>query len=336
MISLPGMGQEAFFSQPFNAPVFYNPASIGLFQGLKARITYRDQWPQYYDDIKTYNFSLDLAERTVPGFGGAGLVVNSNTEGSGFIKRTTIGLALASRIKLNQFTYSHFGFTGSYVQKEIADPQGYIYSDQLDHRHGLIHDVSAVPVSGKLKTSYPDLNIGWLINYMRKTINATFGFSMHHIFKPDESFFGLESRLPQRFVVHTDIVIAQKRRKNKGFLFNPGLLWDYFNGFSSYQLGMNVSKSVLYAGIWYRNRQNKVYEPQALIVLAGLKLPLSEEGSRLILMYSYDLNIGGMKGTGGAHEVHLTFQFDRIKLLKGKSVFREDYDYPVILKNVRF
>ncbi|MBN1338692.1 MAG: PorP/SprF family type IX secretion system membrane protein [Bacteroidales bacterium] len=328
--------QEPFFSQPYNSPVFYNPANLGIYKGLTARVTYRNQWPQYFSDIKTYNLTLDLAERSIPGIGGFGLIVNTNDEGPGFIKRTTIGFAATSRIKLSRFLTSHVGLTGSYVQKSIGDFGDYIFSDQLDDRHGLIYDQSSFNYLPNTKTGYPDLAIGGMVNYMKKNISATTGLAIHHVFKPDESFLGLPTRVPRKWIGHAEMVIGQKRRSKGGFLFNPSIFYEYQGGFSTYNISFNAAKSVLYAGLTYRNKESEVYNFNVLVIMAGVKLPIGDEQSRVLVAYSYDLTLSGMKGTGGAHEIHLNFEFDRIKLFKSKSVFREDYDYPVFNKPIRF
>lgn len=329
-------GQDAYYSQPYSAPIYYNPAHTGFYKGLRARMAYRSQWPQYYDDIKNYYFSMDLAERAVPGLGGAGMIISSNQAGSGSVKTTSFGLAAASRIKLSRFITTQLGFTGLFTQKEISDVQDYIFSDQLDHRHGLIYDLSSFSNFSETSTSYPDLVLGGIMNYLRKNISATVGFSVHHLFRPDESFLGLETRLPRKYVGEANLVIAQKRNMKNGFIFNPSVYYEYQNGFSTYYVGMNAAKSALRAGVWYRNRMSEIYNIQALTIMAGVKLPITEEDSRLYVSYSYDLDLGELNATGGAHEIHLNFEFDNIKILKKESVFREDYDYPVINKVLRF
>ena len=138
LFTLDGFSQEAYYSQFFNSPTYYNPATVGLHSGLKVRLNYRDQWPQYNDDLKSYNFSMDLAERFMPGSGGLGLIFSTNKEGSGFIKRNMVGVLGSVRIRLNRFWVSQVGFSGTWVQKQI-DSKDLIWSDQLDDRHGLLY-----------------------------------------------------------------------------------------------------------------------------------------------------------------------------------------------------
>lgn len=330
-----GYSQEAYYSQFYNAPAYNNPATIGLHRGLKIRMSYRDQWPRYNDDLKTYNFTMDLAEREMPGAGGVGLIFSTNKEGKGFIRRNMLGVMASVRVKLSRYLLSQFGVSGAYVQKQIdSDNSNFIWSDQLDGRHGLLYPNSSFSGFAKKNVSYNDINLGGLLNYERHYITATFGLAVHHVLKPNESFFNLDIRVPRKYVIHTDFVILQQSNPKKGFKFNPALLFENQAGFNTFTLGMNIAKSVLYAGAWYRNRQSQIYNPQSIILLVGINIPMVTEDARMKLMYSYDLGLTEMKGTGGAHEISLRFEFDHIHLIKSKSSFADDY--PVIHKPLIF
>ena len=78
--------QDASFSQFYNNPIYYNPGYIGLNAGMRARFNYRDQWVGLPVDYKTYNFSMDMAERNIPGSGGLGVLVLSDRAGTAPIK----------------------------------------------------------------------------------------------------------------------------------------------------------------------------------------------------------------------------------------------------------
>lgn len=328
-----GNSQEAYYSQFYNSPAYYNPATIGLHKGLKVRINYRDQWPQYNDDLKTYNFSMDVAERFMPGSGGFGIIFNTNKEGSGFIKRNMVGVLGSVRIRLNRYWVSQVGFSGTWVQKQI-DAKNFIWSDQIDNRHGLLYPYSSFSGLTSESLSYPDLNLGGVLHYEKRLITATLGLAVHHIFKPNESFFNLDIRVPRKYVFHGSMVILQQTNPRKGFKFNPGLLFENQNGFNTFTMGMNVKRSILYAGLWYRNKQSQIYNYQSAIIMAGVEIPMVDENSRLKLMYSYDLGLTGLKGTGGAHEISLKFEFDLIHLIKSDSYFANDF--PVVNKPLRF
>lgn len=328
-----GFSQEPYYSQFYNTPLYYNPANTGLDAGLKVRLTYRDQWPQYTDDLKTYNFSMDVAERFMPGAGGLGVIFNTNKEGNGFIKRNMVGALGSARIRLSRQWISQVGFMASYIQKQI-DNDDFIWSDQLDDKHGLLYPHSSFAGFENQNISYPDLSLGGIVHYEDYYISGTFGLAVHHVTKPNESFSNLDIRVPRKYVFHTDFVILQQSNPQKGFKFNPGLMVENQAGFYTFNLGVNVAKSVLYAGTWYRNKQSQIYNYQSIILLAGINIPMVNKYSRLKLMYSFDLSITEMKGTGGAHEITLRFEFDQIHLIKSQDAFANDY--PIIYEPLVF
>jgi len=319
--------QEPYYSQYYNMPTYYNPAMTGLNTGLYLRMMYRNQWPQYSDDLKSYGFSADVAERFMPGAGGIGLIFDTNKEGQGFIKRTMVGAQSSVRIKIRRHLISQFGFTLAYVQKQV-NAGDFIWSDQLDDKHGLLYPNSSFAGLTEKKISYPDITLGLVLNYEKKNLRSNYGFAIHHVTKPNESFSNLEIKLSRKYIVHTDFVISQISNPKKGFKFNPGVLYEYMTGFHTFTLGANISKSVLYLGIWYRNKQSQIYNYQSLVLLSGINIPMVNKYSRLKLMYSYDISVTQMAGNGGAHEITLRFEFDEIHLFKSKSSFADDY--PVI------
>jgi len=69
--------QDLDFSQYYNNPTYYNPAYVGLTMGLKSRLNYRRQWTGLSGDYHSYSFSADIAERSLPGAGGIGIIAIS-------------------------------------------------------------------------------------------------------------------------------------------------------------------------------------------------------------------------------------------------------------------
>ena len=226
-----------------------------------------------YDDLKGYNFSMDVAERHMPGAGGLGIIFNTNKEGQGLIKQNMIGGLASTRIQINRNMISQFGVMASYVQKQI-DNKDFIYSDQLDDRHGLLYPHSSFGGFSSKSVTYPDLSIGGAMNYQSEYLSLTYGGAIHHLLKPNESFYSLEMRLPRKYILHADAIIFQISNPEKGFRFNPGILYENQAGFHTFTIGTNVSKSVLYGGAWYRNKQSLIYDYQSVTLVTGINIPM--------------------------------------------------------------
>jgi type IX secretion system PorP/SprF family membrane protein len=324
--------QDPIFSQFYNNPIYYNPGYIGLNSGMRARFNYRDQWTGLPTDFKTYNFSLDIAERAIPGSGGLGLLVSSDKAGTGAIKSSNVGIGTAARIPLYDNMIAQMGFMVSYAQKSVNWDE-LVFTDQLHARYGNIYQSAfEAPVSNKV--SYPDFSVGGVYRFVESgsswsNIQGTLGAAVHHVFTPNESFLGLDSKLPRKLVITGDLVLEieqgrsssyRSRKSNSGsFKFNPGFQYEKQAEFSTYSIGMNILKSSIYFGAWLRNQDFNFFEAKDAIFQVGFNAPWSKD-SRVKVMYTYDYLITDLRTAGrSSHEISLTFEFDNFSLFGGNS-----------------
>ena len=129
--------QDITFSQPYNAPTYYNPAFVGLTLGLKTRFNYQKRWTGLAGNYYTYMFSADIADRNIPGAGGLGLLFLQDKQGMGYIKTTTIGVMPSVRIRSSYNTLFQLGATISAVNRKL-DLANAVFSSQLDPIYGNI------------------------------------------------------------------------------------------------------------------------------------------------------------------------------------------------------
>ncbi|MEI6749934.1 MAG: PorP/SprF family type IX secretion system membrane protein [Bacteroidales bacterium] len=321
--------QDPIFSQFYNNPLYYNPGNVGLNPGMRMRFNYRDQWSGLPVDFKTYNFSMDIAERNIPGSGGLGLIALSDRAGTGMIKTSILGLATAVRVPLQENMIAQVGIMASFVQKNI-DMSQLVFADQLSARYGNIYQ-TAFEAPADQKVTYPDFTIGGVYRFSElgmsfANIQGTLGAAMHHVFTPNESFLGLSAPLPRKLVVHADLVFEidqsegnfyNRSRNPKSFKFNPGFNLEKQGDFSTFSIGLNVLKSSIYTGLWFRNQTFDFVQSNDLMITAGLYLPFNK-GSRLKLMYSYDFVLTELATAAGAsHEITIAFEFDDFNLFSG-------------------
>lgn len=313
--------QDVQFSQFTNLPLYYNPAYAGLAQGMRAKFAYRRQWVKMPEDFKAMNFNMDIAARGIPGSGGIGLMFDSSNEGGGLIKRNSFGLNLAVRIPIMQDMISQFGISASFVQKHI-DWTRLVFSDQLDENYGNIYASDFVPPSSN-KVNYPDFGIGGVFRFAQDAgkdseVIGTFGFAVQHVFEPNESFINLESKLPVKIVATVDFQIQQSDNSrgynDRGFKFNPAIIYMNQAGMDSWSVGLNVYKQPIYVGVWYRNSEFQFLDNSALIIMLGLNTNFGDN-ARMKFVYSYDAMLTDItKATGGSHELTLIFELDEMHL----------------------
>jgi len=317
-------GQDPNYSQWLNAPLYYNPAYAGVNTGLRARFSYRDQWPSLPVDFRTCYFSADFGDRRLPGSGGIGLLINKDNEGIGFIRNLSVGLAISVRIPITSYLVSQVGIKGVMVQKWL-NWNDFVFSDQLSEKYGNIYTTSLNPPEDDRRL-FPDFGVGGLLQFVTPegNISGTAGFSVDHIFQPDESFLSIsKSPLPRKYVGHVDLIISlgegpsSSQNPVRGFSdpwkINPGILYQNQNGLSSLQIGINVLKFNMYLGAYLKT--TALYgSSTSLMLLAGYRY-LVADGMALKFMYSYDMLVAGnIQGAGGAHEISLFLEFKNLRI----------------------
>lgn len=318
-------GQDPNYSQFFSAPLYFNPAYTGINSGVRARFSFRDQWPNLPVDFRSYYFSADIGDRNLPGSGGFGLIINSNNEGIGLINNLAIGLGLAVRIPMSANLVSQVGLKASIVQKRL-NWEDFVFTDQLSEKYGNIY-LSQFTAPDQNSKVYPDFGAGGLIQFANAegNISGTFGFAVDHLFRPDESFLSTASApLPRKFVGHLDLVLTTSGRSsssmysgsNDPLKINPGVIYQNQGSESLFQAGLNLLKYNVYLGGWFKGS----FDPNtgsAIALLAGYKYTFAENMS-IKFMYSYDLQMSGsLQGMGGAHEISLILEFDKISIFGG-------------------
>ena len=320
-------GQDPNYSQFFSTPLYYNPAYTGINTGVRARFAFRDQWPNLPVDFRSYYFSADLGDRNLPGSGGLGLIVNSDNEGIGFIKNLAVGLDIGVRIPISATVISQVGIKAAIEQKSL-NWSDFVFSDQLSAKYGNIYQSAFIAPDANKKV-FPDFAAGGLVQFSNPQGNVTgvAGFAVDHIFKPDESFLSTTSApLPRKYVAHLDLVFSAgggssssmyaSSGSSDGLKVNPGIMYQNQNNLSSLEVGFNMLKFNIYLGGWYKAGMN-TNSASAVALVAGYRYTFAENMS-IKFMYSYDLiTTGSMQGLGGAHEISLVLEFDKMTLFGG-------------------
>jgi len=330
LLSIPGsQGQDMNYSQYFSAPIYYNPAFTGLNTGLRARFLFRDQWPTLPIDYKSYYFSADIGDRNLPGAGGFGITINSDQPGVGLINSLTAALTIGVRIPITSFLAAQVGIKAAVMQRRV-NFDDLVFVDNLDAKYGNIYQTSFVFPDAN-KRVVPDFGAGGILQFMSPegNINGTIGFAVDHIFKPDVSFLSSgSSPYPRKWVGHADVVIAAgaggsssslNRGSDEPLKINIGLLYQNQSNLNSLQVGLNLLKFNIYLGAWYKSTMTGIPN-SAVALLAGYRYMFYQDMA-IKFMYSYDLQVSGsLQGTGGAHEISLILEFDKLSIFgSGRS-----------------
>jgi type IX secretion system PorP/SprF family membrane protein len=318
-------GQDTYFTQFQNVPIYYNPAYAGLYTGIRARFGFRDQWPALPYDFKAYHFCADIGERNLPGSGGLALTLNTDNEGLAFIKNLNLGLNVAVRIPFTANAVGQLGFKVAWLQKKVNWDE-FVFSDELDERYGNIFQ-SGFQRPDKNVINMPDFGVGGIVQFANEdgSLSGNVGFAVDHLFEPDQSFIQTaKAPIPRKYVGHLDFVYAIgsssgfNQVQEDALKLNPGIIYQAQSGLNAFQVGMNLTKYGVYLGLWYKTAFGS-YANNSLAMLGGYRYVFADNiGIRFT--YSYDMQLSGdLMGTGGAHEVTLVLDFNTGGFLGGSG-----------------
>ena len=319
-------GQDPNYTQFLNNQLYYNPAYTGLYTGIRARFSFRDQWPELPYDFKAYHFEADLGNRNLPGSGGVGLFFNTDNDGIGFIKNLNLGISLAVRIPFSSLSVGQVGIKVSWLQKSV-NWDDFTFSDALSERYGNIYQTDFIRPDQNVR-NMPDFGVGGIVQFGNEqgSYTGTVGFSVDHLFEPDQSFLQTaKAPLPRKYVGHADMIFAVGggsgfSKMSKGSLkLNPGVIYQNQGGLNSLQAGINLAKYGVIVGLWYKGAFGS-YNNSIFAFMAGYG---ADVGNNLGLKftYSYDMQMSGaLQGTGGAHEISLILDFNSESIFGGQSV----------------
>ncbi len=331
LLPLFSVAQDVHFSQLTEMPLLLNPANAGLSNKMRAIINFKDQWNSVSTTpYRTFNVSGDMLflKRANGSHLGAGLNVFSDKAGEGQMGTTSGQLHLSGVLAANDKNLISLGLFGGMAQRSLT--YGNLNWDrQYD---GMTFDGGRP--SGELQNfgnhTYADFGVGmaWFYGKGHGTLSSnngasfTAGFALHHINKPEYSFYGGGQRLPMKFVAHGNAEIGLK---NRNLVLEPSYIVLVQGGHHEINAGM-MFKYLMQDASRYTDRK----KPAAFALGAYYRyadaavLAAAYEFNGFRLGMSYDLNLSDLKTASkarGGFEVSLRYV---IANTRGKSAAMMD------------
>jgi type IX secretion system PorP/SprF family membrane protein len=195
--------QDAHLSQFDALPVLVNPSMTGLLNanGIRAGAQLRSQWGALASNITSAAFAVDapLNERW-----GIGAYMLNNGQSKYFNVFNFVLSAAYTITALDQ--NKHFlsvGLQAGMILKGLKTNS--LTFDSQYSNGNFDPDLPSGESFARNSRVLPELNYGIYYGFTdpEKKIHPYLGFSLFHITSPDESFvYGVESRLPRRWVLH--------------------------------------------------------------------------------------------------------------------------------------
>jgi|JI9StandDraft_1071089.scaffolds.fasta_scaffold06880_3 type IX secretion system PorP/SprF family membrane protein len=308
--------QDIHFSQYWAAPVAMNPAYTGKFNGLfRATFNYRNQWftiPTMNSGSPYQTFQASVDGNVLPtSLGnnrlGVGAMFFNDKAGNGALQTNTGMVSIAYHQSVSQYGRSHlsFGIQAGVVNKRI-NFQDLIFETQLD-KYGWNPSLPNGEQYGGKSILYPDVTIGAAFTSRPKDRFAfNFGYSLHHVASPRESFIGDQNnRLARRHVVQGGCEITAGYQDQ--WTISPVFLFMMQSNAQMYNLGVGVNYQTtnenigIYGGAFYRVKDAAV-----------LNLGVDVYNARIGI--SYDMNHSDLRGASkaqGAVELAIVYIFKK-------------------------
>lgn len=292
-LQLAASSQDLHFSQFFNSPLTTNPANTGFIPDADYRIgaSYRNQYSAImtvpYKTFSIFGDAQVFRDRLENGWLGLGGVILRDVAGSGSLTSTKVYGSVAYHQMLGNSSLLTAGFNVGWANKRI-DQSKLKFPDQFD---GKFFD-NNLPTSVVLtnnNVSYFDMQAGLNYAYFpTEDIYVNAGYSIHHVNRPIESFFGDNgdsSRVPMRHIGFLNAIM----KLNDNVIINPNVYYTNQAKASELVLGLNAAYNLsgdgskqLIGGLYYR-------WGDAAVPMIGFEL------NNIRFTFSYDVTTSSLK-----------------------------------------
>ncbi|GAB3576889.1 type IX secretion system membrane protein PorP/SprF [Spirosoma luteolum] len=305
------LAQDPQFTQFYAAPLYLNPAFAGSALAPRLTANYRNQWPAITNYVTTMVGFDHYFERVNSG---VGLLIQNDNQGQGRIQATEIGLQYSYQFQVSETAFMRLGLQGSYVNRNI-NYFGLTFGDQFSDRGFISGSTTIDPVAqgGYPKNKYLDFSTGALFYSDWFWLGA----AAHHINRPDQGFFvSGRSRLPMKGSIQAGLRIplggftGLADEEDREISFSPVVLYKFQGKYDQLDVGAYLTYAPLTIGAYYRGIPFKKYDQtinnnDAVALLAGYRM------DKFSIGYSYDATISSLSGSGGSHELSLSYIFEK-------------------------
>lgn len=293
-------GQDVSFTHFMQNPIYYNPASVGIDQGLLISLNYRRALMYLPSKFETIALGLDqsLHDTEIKGMGGVGLFLTRNQEGDGNYNTTALGIPFSSRVIINDNLKFQVGIAPVIYQKSI-NFDNLVFFDQLHPYYGVVVPRSQLSLLTSNQTvTFFDFHIGIFGRYETDPTDQSyernnvfdFGFSIQHLPEPNQSFEHVTAKLPSKYslMMRYSHVIATYGYQEASV--QPLMLLEKQGSMENIITGINFKYKTFSAGGYMRHEQNSLLNVTELMMLIGTEFQLHEHSfSSMQINYSFDL-----------------------------------------------
>ncbi len=296
--------QDVTFTHFMQNPIYYNPAAVGIDQGMIISLNYRRALMYMPSKFETIAFGADqsLHDAGLKGMGGVGLFLTRNQEGDGSYSTTALGIPISARVMLTEKLKMQVGITPTFYQKSI-DFGKLTFYDQYDPFYGLVSSTSIAAAqtsqdNGLQRINFFDFTIGVFGRYETDPTDQNnvkndvfdFGFSVQHVPQPNQSFTGVKAKLPSKYSLMLRYSHVLETFGAQDASIQPVILLEKQAGMRDYITGVNFKYKTFNLAGFVRHDQNDLIKTTEAMMLVGTEFKLHERAfSSLQVNYSFSL-----------------------------------------------
>ncbi|MFT4664703.1 MAG: type IX secretion system PorP/SprF family membrane protein [Polaribacter sp.] len=297
--------QDKHFTQFYASPITLNPALTGAMQGrYRLSSIYRDQWRGVLDNpyvtfssAVDVNFDMEMDSRYKDQVAVGLLFFNDKVSGLDFsTNQIALSAAFHKGLDFDKTQFLSLGIQGSLSQRNI-NYEDVTFEDEFDKIDQ--YSLATGEILPENNFSYPDLNIGLNYRLARKKMSLSAGVAMHHIFRPNVSFFDSPEDQPDlypesKLYRQLSAQVAVTLQVNERVFLSPRVLWANQGPHMEINSGMNFryklnnfNNNSIHLGSWVRPVRNEddSFSLDAVVALVGIELGPVTFG------LSYDANL---------------------------------------------
>ncbi|GAL86685.1 hypothetical protein CHU_1635 [Sporocytophaga myxococcoides] len=312
--------QDIQYSQFYANVLYLNPAFAGNAHALRGIYHQRVQWPALNAKYITSHFSIDNYFNKANS--GVGFMVYKDWQGASTIASTEAAFQYAYELHLTQQHSFRAGIQTSYVSRYI-DYSGLYFPDQYDS-YGYLGKQTSQPFQND-QVQYLDFSSGGIFYSDHYWIGATYA----HMNRPNQSFYGEDSRLPYKldFIAGYRLDIETRNvnkeiNQGRDIYITPTAHYKSQGKSDQIDLGVYFLYDHLITGLWYRgipllkHYRWQLQNNESMVILAGWRV------NGLSISYSFDHTVSKLAPahTGGSHELNITYLYEltrkRKKIIK--------------------
>jgi len=309
--------QDPQYSQYYASPLLIAPSFAGNSLGSRAFISFRDQWPTVKGAFLTYSVALDNNFYDLNS--GLGIVAIRDVAGSARLGTTSLKALYSYRFNVDNEWRIRPGISFSFNQRNI-DFNSSRFADMISIT-GVDNNTIEQPTP---PYNYFDAASSVVV------YNSTmwFGVCVDHLMRPNQSFTGLNSRIPMTMLQFGGVNFAVNNNVGQSpEIITLHYLLKYSNLYRQFDIGVNWYHAPLLLGFAWRGIPHELNTIDCLIFTVGMGF------NNIAFGYSYDFTISKLGPvSGGAHEITISIGFNE----GGKSQKRGAIPCPDVVKYKMF